>query len=80
MTFFLSPFTWSPHISRHTDPAEGITDSRRQRDQDKSVLLIGACALDVLKASSSPPPSPENGSVFTLALDLDSMAQPLTPY
>lgn len=22
----------------------------------------------------------ENGSVFTLALDLDSMAQPLTPY
>lgn len=26
--FFLSPFTRSTHISRHTDPAEGRTDSR----------------------------------------------------
>lgn len=49
----------------------------------EQILLTYRCmcvrVLGVLKASSPPPPN-ENGSVFTLALDLDCMAQPLTPY
>lgn len=55
-----------------------------RRDKRQISLLhrcLCVCVLCVLKASSPPPPPPpENGSVFTLALDLDSMAQPLTPY
>lgn len=41
-------------------------------------FLIGWCVWSLESQLTSSPL--ENGSVFTLALDLDSVAQPLSPY
>lgn len=56
-----------------------ITEDKDTRADLSYSLVLKCMCVGCLESQLTSIPH-ENGSVFTLALDLDSMAQPLTPY